>query len=337
MSQKITDFLSSFGMMLAGVILLFAGSVTLTCGSFNAARLQFPCAGPRAVSGGDAVNIDLPPARPTVPLPADKVVFSQPLTAASALVVDDETDTVLFAKNLEAVRSLASITKLMSALVILDFPLDWTTTTIVTEADLDNSSHHINAGEKYTLEDLWNVALVGSSNSAINVLVRATGFTAEEFVGRMNHKAAQLGLTSARFADPTGLDNRNMSKIEDTARLLKTALEQDKIFKTLQIQEYYAQPLGKKLRRIWSTDWLLTHWIPNNFKSVQIAGKTGYIVDSDYNFAVRLTDDTGHSVRVVVLGASSNETRFTEARDLAQWVFSHYLWPDEDGYDKLAD
>jgi len=71
---------------------------------------------------------------------------------------------------------------------------------------------------------------------------------------------------------------------------------------------------------------------PNAFKDL-----IDKYTSSIYNFTVRLTDEDGHSIRVVVLGASSNETRFTEARDLANWVFSHYLWPDEVGYEQLSE
>ena len=336
MSEKMFNFLSSFGLMLAGVVLLFVGSV-----SFEIKRdsqfLAFPKAGPRTQIGGDISPVNLPKARPTIPLSKDGQNCLVTTTAAVALVVDDRTDTVLYEKNSTAVRSLASITKLMSALVLLDLPMTWASTTEVLPEDMDNSSHHINAGEKYRLDDLWNVALIGSDNSAINVLVRASGLTPNQFVARMNEKSRRLNLASARFADPTGLDNRNMAKAIDVAKLLKFALAQERIFKALQTPEYYATPLGKKLKRVWSTDWLLTKWIPSDFKCAQIAGKTGYIVDSDYNFTVRLTDEDGHSIRVVVLGASSNETRFTEARDLANWVFSHYLWPDEVGYEQLSE
>jgi|GEM_PF-274759 len=336
MSPKLFNFLSSFGLMLAGVVLLFAGSVSFEIKK-DSQFLAFPKAGPRAQIGGDITPANLPKAKPTIPLGKDGQNCLVTTTAAVALVVDDRTDTVLYEKNSSAVRSLASITKLMSALVLLDLPMNWASTTEVLPVDVDNSSHHINVGEKYRLDDLWNVALIGSDNSAVNVLVRASGLTQEQFVARMNEKARRLALTSARFADPTGLDNRNMAKASDVAKLLKIALAQERIIKALQTTEYYAQPQSKIKRRVWSTDWLLTHWIPSDYKCAQIAGKTGYIVDSDYNFTVRLTDETGHIIRVVVLGASSNETRFTEARDLANWVFSHYLWPDEAGYDKLAE
>jgi D-alanyl-D-alanine endopeptidase (penicillin-binding protein 7) len=336
MSPKLFNFLSSFGVMLAGVVLLFVGSAGFEIKK-NPQFLSFPQSQARAQSGGDITPAVLPKSSPTIPLKNSTDAINVTTTAAVVLVVDDNTDTVLFEKNAATVRPLASITKLMSALVLLDLPIDWSTTTVVLAQDCDNSSHHINPGEKFELNDLLKIALVGSSNSAINVLVRASSNTLESFTALMNDKARALGLTSARFTDPTGLDSRNMANAADVAQLLKVALSKEKIFSALQTSEYYAQPIGKKLRRIWSTDWLLTRWIPSNYDKVKIAGKTGYIYDSDYNFVVKLTDKKNHSVRVVILGSASNETRFTEARDTANWVFAHYLWPEDEGYSELVE
>ena len=74
-----------------------------------------------------------------------------------------------------------------------------------------------------------------------------------------------------------------------------------------------------------------------NFKVENIAGKTGYIDDSGYNFTVSLTNEKKHSITVVVFGAATNEDRFSEARDLAEWSFDHYLWPGDSGYEDLVE
>ncbi len=336
MSEKLFNFLSSFGIMLIGVVLLFVGSVSFEIKK-NPQFLAFPQSQARALSvGGDIEAANLPKAKPTIPLPINNSTYASTITAAVVLILDDKTDTILFEKNSDQVRALASVSKLMSALVLSDLPMHWSSTTEIIVDDIDSSSHHINAGEKYQLSDLWNIALVGSSNSAVNALVRASGLSKEEFVAKMNEKSQRLGLRSMKFADPTGLDNRNMAKAEDIAKLLKLALEKENILKSLQIAEYYAKPIGKSMRRVWSTNWLLNHWVPSEYKAAQIAGKTGYISDSDYNFAVRLIDKNNRAIRTIILGSESNESRFTEARDISNWIFSHYLWPHEEGYEKLA-
>ena len=327
MSKKLFDFISSFGMMLVGVFLLFANTVSFS--PTGRQWLKLPVSNPRQLIGGDAIAENLPVLRPTVPLQKNKNNFVGVLTAQSVIVVDNKTEAVLFEKNSDAIRPLASVTKLMSALVLLDLPIQWSTTTEIFETDDVGSSHIINAGEKFTADDLWHVGLIGSSNSAINALVRISGLTPTQFAARMNRKARDLQLTSAHFVEATGLDADNIASVRDVAKLLKIALQKDKILQTVQIGEYYIHPLGKdKPRRVWSTDWLLTKWVPSNFTVSQIAGKTGFINESGYNFAVHLSDNNGHAVRVIVFGASTNENRF---------IFANYLWPDQTGYDQLSE
>lgn len=336
MLSKFTDFLSSIGMMLAGVFLLFFSTVYFGVRA-DVSFAQLPTSGKRAPVGGDVAIENLPASRPSVPLKKTPVeaVFSAPLTAASVVAMDSKTKTILYNKNAAEIRPLASITKLASAMVLLDLPIKWSASTVITEADIEGD-HHVEAGEKFTLEDLWQVGLVGSSNSAINALVRNSGVTEEEFVKLMNEKAKDLRLASARFFEPTGLSEKNMSTAVDTAKLLIDALKFDKIYTTVQIPEYYAHPFGGKARRIWTTNWLLTNWVPNDFKAENIAGKTGYIDDSGYNFAVSLTNNK-HTITVVIMGAANNEARFSEARDVASWVFANYAWPDDEGYDSLVE
>lgn len=322
--------------MLAGVFLLFFSSVYFASGN-NFSFLQFPASGKRTQTGGDIYLENLPLSKPAVPLAKDKNIFSGSSTAASAVVVDTKTKTILFSKNSGEARPLASITKLMTAMVLLDLPINWASTAVITDADVAGD-HLVNAGEEFTLEDLWQVALIGSSNTSINALVRSTGITSSQFVSLMNVKAKELRLFSARFDEPTGLSDKNMANALDTAKLLIDALKFDKIYTTVQTGEYYAHPLnGNKPRRIWTTNWLLTNWIPNNFKVENIAGKTGYIDDSGYNFAVNISSEKKHTITVVVFGAATNEDRFSEARDLAQWTFAHYLWPEDPGYENLAE
>jgi D-alanyl-D-alanine endopeptidase (penicillin-binding protein 7) len=325
--------------MILGVGLVFVGSVTFTARPIKNIVDSLPVSQAEPFKkGGDELLPVLPVSRPAVPLPrVNEIVYDGKLTAATVLVVDDQSNAVLFKKNIDEVRSLASITKLMTALVLADLEIDWTTSTIITEADSDPSSHHLIVGEEYTLESLWKVALIGSSNSAIRALVRSVGFTEEEFAKKMNEKAGALGLSTLQFVESTGLDSRNMGKGLDVLRLLKAALKIEKISDTLGTAEYYAEPLNKKVKhRVWSTDWLLTNWIPNDFDKDVLVGKTGYIEQSGYNFVVRVPGEKTHVVRTVILGASSNEERFTEARDISKWVFKNYVWPDDEGYDVIV-
>ena len=287
--------------------------------------------------GGD-VSVDFSASQPITPLKRKMKIDSVELTATAVEVVDFESGQVLFSKNNDQARPLASISKLMSAMVLLDLPIDWSATTTIESID-GNSDQIVLLGEEFTLEDLWHSALVGSSNKALKAIIRASNFNLEDFVDRMNKKAVELGLKSMKFADPTGLSPQNIGHAQDTTKLLKQALRFEKIYKTLNLREHYAKPLnGEKLRLVWSTDWLLTGWTSSDFNSNEIVGKTGYIPESDYNFVVSLKNpNNGRQILVAVLGSKTNEKRYEEARDIAEWAFAQYAWPGDDGYEDLVE
>lgn len=337
-SRKTFDFISSVGIMFVGVVLLIVGSITIrkvTGYTILPSSLADFFSNKKTVTNNFEPK-QLPVSKPTLPLPRSDEQFPQILTASAVIVVDDTTDTTLLAKNSDIIRPLASITKLMSILVLEDLVADWSSTTTILASDMVADEHHVKIGEIYALKDLRNIGLVGSSNTAINTLVRTSGTSAEEFIDLMNFKAQKLRLSSMYFVEPTGLDSKNIGSAFDTARLLKIALLNENIHSSLGMGEYYARPLNKKTRRIWSTNWLINRWVPHSFLDGHVVGKTGYIKDAGYNFAVRIKDIHNHTIRVVILGSQSNETRFTEARDVANWIFSNYLWPDQEEYHRLV-
>lgn len=248
------------------------------------------------------------------------------LSAEAYIVKDAETGMLLAGKEEYKQWPIASITKLMSALVLLEHDIDWATTTTVVADELIDT--HMYAGDTYTLEELWQAGLVASSNKAIMSLVDATNWEREAFVARMNQKAGELGMTDTVFVEPTGLNDGNVSTASDIALLLEEALRQEKIQQTL-VQpelEIYSRE-REKAHHMWNTNWLLLGWIPNTFETIY-GGKTGYITASGYNFSMQASDDQGHDVFVVVLGADVHEARFTEARDVALWAYEAYEWPD---------
>lgn len=333
MSKRFVDFISSVGIMLLGVLVLVMGTISFQKIKEHYPFLSFPSAPAVPENLGRSLNLNFIQASlPRAPLLQNQVVFKGDLSASSVVVVDNSTENVLFEKNSSTTRPLASITKLMSALVLSDLNLDFSTTTIITGQDISEDVRYVKVGDEFTLEDLWKIALIGSSNTAIKTLVRSSSTTEEHFVNLMNQKAQNLKLKTLHFVEPTGLDSKNIGSPADILNLLKTALQNKKILTTLHTPFYEAHPIGRKPRQIKSTDWLLTKWVPHNFPSDQVVGKTGYIKDSGYNFVAQITDKKNHTIRVVVLGASSNESRFVEARDVSEWVFSHYIWPDEENY-----
>jgi D-alanyl-D-alanine carboxypeptidase len=278
-------------------------------------------------AGGDVEVKLVEVQKPKLPELTGTVRQGGEFTAKAMIVKDTKTGTVLFSKNEYEPRPLASITKLMSALVILDQKPDWTTTTVVIGAD--SLDAHMYAGDVYTFQDLWYSALVGSSNKAIISMVSSMGFTEEQFVKLMNEKAKLLGMSNTIFSDASGLSAENISTASDVVLLLKEAESKEKISNALMTKEYslFSNERNES-HHMWNTDWVLLGWMPNDLKEF-FGGKTGFISASGYNFTMRAGDGASHVVDVVVLGADTHENRFKEAVDITNWVFSNYKWPDQ--------
>jgi D-alanyl-D-alanine endopeptidase (penicillin-binding protein 7) len=274
--------------------------------------------------GGDSE--ELPPITlpPPVPVPVQVTSTTAPTTTAVSVIVKDVTSgTIIYDKNANENRALASITKLMSSLVLLDSHPDWAATTTVVSDNVDDT--HMYAGDTYTMRDLWNMALIASSNKAILSMVDALGQPRAMFVERMNNKARELGMSNTVFVEPTGLDEGNTSNAFDTSILLNTAMNSPEIHNAVTSPEYevYSSERKKK-HHVWNTDWLLLGWVPHSFHV--LGGKTGYTPAAGYNVALEVEDDLGHTLDVVVFGAATNEARFTDARDIVDWVYQNFSW-----------
>ncbi len=246
------------------------------------------------------------------------------LSAVSYLVKDKNTNLILIAQNEYQEHSIASLTKLMSALVLLDLKFNFNK---IIEASIKEGifDNIVWPGAKYEAEKLWRAALVGSSNRAILSLVENTGLSIDQFVNLMNLKARLLGLKSTRFVEPTGLDENNKSTASDLALLLKEVFKHQEIVKELNVKDFELVDESKKhVKHVWNTDWLLLNWIPiNGFEFY--GGKTGYIPESGYNFITELSQNK-QRLQVIILGAESNQARFLEAKKIATWVFNNYQW-----------
>jgi D-alanyl-D-alanine endopeptidase (penicillin-binding protein 7) len=323
MSRKFFDFILSGSvafLVVAGLVFMTAILLSIVPSTSHFS----PLVRGRLPSSTRAVLRIVPPA----PLPeATTTTYPGTFSAASVYVVDDSSSEPLFSYHATSTRPLASLTKLMTTLILSELSLPWDTTTTITAEDSDGTSTHLKVGETYDVRTLWHVALVGSSNTAISALVRVSGVPTSSFVALMNAKAKRLRMPSLHFVEPTGLDSHNVGSAVDIARLLRFALKNDLITDALSRPSITIYPPYEKGRIVWSTNWLLTRWIPHNF-STNVVGKTGYIQDAGYNFAARLSDRSQHHIRVVVLGATAPEGRFIEARDVGAWVFKTVRWPD---------
>ncbi len=250
------------------------------------------------------------------------------VTAKSALAIDSKTGKVLYQKNAEESLPIASITKLMTALVFLDHNPGWQKEFFTVAEDRRNGGIiHLNTGEVLTIRNLFFTALIASDNDAAIALARSTGLNEAEFAKEMNNKAQALGLNNTQFTEPTGLDNNNHSTAKDVIKLLNLALADEDIKKVTNLSSYEFEVRNKdktRLVKLVNTDLLLKSYLN------VIGGKTGSLTEVGYNLAVKIKDQEDHEIMIVTLGSQSNFDRFQDVKAIADWISTNYQWPGDD-------
>ena len=242
------------------------------------------------------------------------------LRAAAAIIYNPETNEILWEENAQTQRSIASITKMMTATVFLENNPDLSEEVTVARGDVfQASTTHLHANDKVTADDLLHLLLIASDNAAARALARVSPYGSEGFVRRMNEKAAELGLENTHYADPSGLLSDNVSSAYDMARLITHISGDERIASIMRMPEYtvYTKALRPRPITFHSTNHLLGR------ADVDVrAGKTGFISKAGYCLATLLRLPQGPDVAVVVLGARSNAGRFMETQNLFNWLSS---------------
>ncbi|KKU12627.1 MAG: Serine-type D-Ala-D-Ala carboxypeptidase [Parcubacteria group bacterium GW2011_GWC2_45_7] len=256
------------------------------------------------------------PAAPPAPALADVPQVS----AVSLFLIDLTSSRIIAAKNANVPHAIASITKLMTAIVALETQPDWSQPVIFEKQDQRGGDiNYLVPGEELSLREAWNLMLVASSNDAAAMLARSSFGSESKFVEEMNKKAQELGLKRTRFTDPTGLDAGNVSTAREVAALARIALTLPEIREASLQERFYLAPRGKIPRLVRSTNYLLRSL---NLPGVRtFGGKTGHIEESGYNLVFAAGKGTSEMVGVV-LGSASNEARFAEMSRLMQWGFA---------------
>jgi len=230
--------------------------------------------------------------------------------ARNAIVLDPATGEVLYQKNADLSVPIASLSKLMTALVFLEQQPDLAREAMVTRAELRRGGHtQLVLRERVTLGDLLHMSLMASDNVATRVLMRESGISEEDFLARMNRKALEIGLSSTRFVEATGLDERNVSTAADVAKLLQAAAKDDLIRSIMTTRSHAFRSGSRRYHQVGNTNRML-------FGRYEIlGGKTGFISEAGYCFAAWVRTQ-GRDVIAVVLGAPTNATRFADVRRL---------------------
>jgi D-alanyl-D-alanine endopeptidase (penicillin-binding protein 7) len=233
--------------------------------------------------------------------------------AAAAIIYDPETNKVLWEENSQTPRSIASITKVMTATVFLENDPDVAQPVVVERGDVfQASTTHLRVNDRVTADDLL---LIASDNAAARALARISPYGSEGFVRRMNEKANELGLESTSYADPSGLLSDNVSSAYDMARLITLASGDERIASVMRTSEYTVYT-PKRAITFHSTN----HLLGREELDVR-AAKTGFISKAGYCLATLLRlPQTNQQYAVVVLGARSNAGRFMETQNLFTWL-----------------
>jgi len=234
--------------------------------------------------------------------------------AEAAIVFNPATGEVLWEENSRAPRSIASITKVMTAIVVMADEPDLNEWVTIDRSDVTNASiTYLRAGERIKLGDLLHLTLIASDNGAARALARSSEGGMQGFLARMNEKASQLGLQSTRFADPSGLDANNISSAYDVSHMISFAAG-DQTIGGIMRKEAHGFYTDRRAVNIKSTNKLLGD-------APITAAKTGYTTKAGFCFASLLQmPQTQQQVAVVVLGAKSSMNRFWETRHLFNWV-----------------
>ncbi len=247
-------------------------------------------------------------------------------TAVSALVLDRQTHTVLFQKNINEPRSIGSITKLMTALVVLESGIDLQQRVTLLAEDLRfGGVQHLSINDTYTVQDLLYASLVSSDNTATAALARLSRLSMGDFVARMNEEAAEIGMEYTQFVDPTGLSAKNQSVVYDIARLLDEVAQNAWIRTMTQTSTVFITGGSGRVYELNNTDELLSSFVNQPPFKIE-AAKTGFLPEAGYCLGTLFSNEGGREIIVVVLGSNSDAGRFQDVKALAAWAYETYQW-----------
>jgi D-alanyl-D-alanine endopeptidase (penicillin-binding protein 7) len=245
------------------------------------------------------------------------------LQSSAALVLDQTTGAILFEKNPNAVLPIASITKLMTAMVALDAMPDLLETLAITERDVDvlkGTRSRLKVGTHLAREEMLRLALMSSENRAAAALSRHYPGGREAFVVAMNQKAQALGLVDTRFQDPTGLTAANVSSPRDLAKMVDAAHQYPLIreFSTTSEGEFSIAGRPQQFRN--------TNTLVKNPAWEIGLSKTGYINEAGKCLVMQAWLNNKPTI-IVLLDSSGKMTRIGDANRIKRWVESASLAP----------
>jgi D-alanyl-D-alanine endopeptidase (penicillin-binding protein 7) len=241
------------------------------------------------------------------------------LKSSVALVMDQDTNEILVNKNSQAVLPIASITKLMTALVVAEArqPLD--EMLAITQDDVDTekgSRSRLTVGTQLSRGEMLHLALMASENRAANALGRNFPGGLDAFVATMNAKARTLGMVDTHYVEPTGLSSRNQASARDLATLVNAAY-QHQLIRDLSISPEHQVAVGRRQLQFRNTNLLVRS--PTWEIGLQ---KTGYIAEAG-RCLVMQASLAGRKVIMVFLDSTGKYSRIGDAERVRRWITEH--------------
>lgn len=238
------------------------------------------------------------------------------LKSSVALVVDQETNQVLLSKNSDAVLPIASITKLMTALVVVEAGLSLEETVSIGQEDVEataNNRSRLSAGTQMSRGEMLRLALMSSENRAANALSRHYPGGATAFIAAMNRKATELGMRDTRYVEPTGLSADNRSSAKDLSVLVREA-SNHQIIRELSTSRDAQVAIGSRQVQFHTTNRLVTD--PTWEIALQ---KTGYIAAAG-RCLVMQAQLAGRKLTMVLLDSAGKYSRLGDAERIRRWL-----------------
>ncbi len=242
------------------------------------------------------------------------------IASTKALVMNQNTHEIIYSKNLDTPTPIASVTKLMTAMVVLDAKLNLAEEVSITEMDVDylkGTSSRLPVGTTMTREDLLNLALIASENRAASALATHYPGGKQRFIQDMNAKAASLGMMNTHFEDSTGLNSNNVSTAMDLARMVHAAYQYPTIRQITTTSDYDLNVHRRQPLHFHNTNALVRE-STNSSWEIGLS-KTGYISEAGRCLVMQATI-AGEPLILVLLDSVGKLTRIGDARRIKKWM-----------------
>ncbi len=250
-----------------------------------------------------------------------KLASSPKLYSSIALIYDEQRQVPLYTKNADTVAPIASISKLMTAMVVLDAKLPLDEEISISALDIDmlkGTRSRINPGMKLTRSELLKLALMSSENRAAAALARTYPGGTDAAVAMMNYKARTLGMNDTRFLDPTGLNSGNISTAQDLVKMVQAARSYDLIHEFTTTPSHLVDMAGRRPMRFNNTNPL----VKNASWDIGVS-KTGYISEAGRCLVMQAKINQ-RPVIIVLLDSWGMRTRVGDANRIKKWMESAY-------------